>query len=91
MTTLRRQLGLAAVMALVMGDMLGSGIFFTPGELAQVAQSPSRVYFIWSLCGLIVLCGALTLGELASLFPRAGSTYHIMNEAFGPAWGFVKA
>jgi APA family basic amino acid/polyamine antiporter len=78
-------------MAVVMGDMLGSGIFFTPGELAQVAERPWQVYFIWSLCGLIVLCGALTLGELASLFPRAGSTYHIMTEAFGPAWGFVKA
>ncbi len=91
MTTLRRQLGLAAVMAVVMGDMLGSGIFFTPGELARVTERPWQVYFIWSLCGLIVLCGALTLGELASLFPRAGSTYHIMNEAFGPAWGFVKA
>lgn len=91
MTSLRRQLGLAAVMAVVMGDMLGSGIFFTPGELAQVAEHPWQVYFIWSLAGLIVLCGALTLGELASLFPRAGATFHIMSEAFGPAWGFVKA
>lgn len=90
MTTLRRRLGLAAVMAIVMGDMLGAGIFFTPGELAQVAEHPWQVYFIWSLAGLIVLCGALTLGELASLFPRAGATYHIMSEAFGPAWGFVK-
>ncbi len=90
MTTLRRQLGLAAVMAIVMGDMLGSGIFFTPGQLAQVAEHPWQVYFIWSLAGLIVLCGALTLGELASLFPRAGATYHIMSAAFGPAWGFVK-
>ena len=74
MTTLRRQLGLGAVMAIVMGDMLGSGIFFTPGELARVAEHPWQVYFIWSLAGLIVLCGALTLGELASLFPRAGAS-----------------
>jgi APA family basic amino acid/polyamine antiporter len=91
MTGLKRQLGLAAVMAVVMGDMLGSGIFFTPGELARVADSPWQVYFIWSLCGLIVLGGALTLGELASLIPRAGATYHILRESFGPAWGFVKA
>ena len=88
---LRRNLGLAAVIAVVMGDMLGSGIFFTPGELAQSADQRWQVYFIWSLCGLIVLCGALTLGELASLFPRADATYHIMSEAFGPGWGFVKA
>lgn len=89
--TLRRELGLAAVIAVVMGDMLGSGIFFTPGELARVTDRTWQVYFIWSLCGLIVLCGALTLGELASLLPRAGATYHILSEAFGPAWGFVKA
>ena len=88
---LKRNLGLAAVIAVVMGNMLGSGIFFTPGELAQSADQRWQVYFIWSLCGLIVLCGALTLGELASLFPRAGATYHIVSEAFGPGWGFVKA
>ncbi len=90
-STLRRQLGLAAVMALVMGDMLGSGIFFTPGTLAAVADSHWQVYFIWALCGLIVFCGALTLGELASLLPRAGASYHIIAEGFGPGWGFVKA
>ena len=78
-------------MAVVIGDMLGSGIFFTPGELAKDAFHPWQVYFIWTLCGLIVLCGALTLGELASLVPRAGSTFHIMSEAFGPVWGFIKA
>ncbi|HSF19684.1 MAG TPA: amino acid permease [Vicinamibacteria bacterium] len=88
--TLKRQLGLAAVMAVVMGDMLGSGIFFTPGELAAVAERPWQVYLIWGLCGLIVLCGALTLGELASRLPRAGATYHIIAERFGPLWGFVK-
>jgi APA family basic amino acid/polyamine antiporter len=90
MTTLKRQLGLAAVMAVVMGDMLGSGIFFTPGKLAAVAVAPWQVYFIWALCGLIVLCGALTLGELSSLLPKAGASYHIISEGFGPFWGFVK-
>ena len=70
--------------------MLGTGIFFTPGELASVAQSPGQVYFFWGLCGLITLCGALTLAELATLLPRAGATYHIIREGFGPFWGFVK-
>jgi APA family basic amino acid/polyamine antiporter len=90
-SALRRQLGLAAVMAVVMGDMLGSGIFFTPGTLAAVADAPFQVYFIWALCGLIVLCGALTLGELVSLLPKAGASYHIIAAGFGPGWGFVKA
>ncbi len=78
-------------MAVVMGDMLGSGIFFTPGTLAAVADAPFQVYFIWALCGLIVLCGALTLGELVTLLPKAGASYHIIGAGFGPGWGFVKA
>jgi APA family basic amino acid/polyamine antiporter len=76
-------------MAMVMGDMLGSGIFFTPGTLE--ADRPFQVYFIWALCGLIVLCGALTLGELLSLLPKAGASYHIIGAGFGPLWGFVNA
>lgn len=87
--TLKRQLGLAAVVALVAGNMLGSGVFFTPGELAAVAQHPWQVHFIWALCGLITLCGALTLAELCRLLPRAGASYHILREGFGPLWGFL--
>ena len=88
--TLRRQLGLWAVSALVVGDMLGTGIFFTPGELASVAESPWQVYFFWGLCGAITLCGALTLAELTTLLPRAGASYHIIREGFGPFWAFLK-
>ena len=87
---LRRQLGLWAVCALVVGDMLGTGIFFTPGELAAVAQSPWQVYFFWAVCGAITLCGALTLAELTTLLPRAGASYHIIREGFGPFWAFLK-
>lgn len=88
--TLRRQLGLWAVTALVVGDMLGTGIFFTPGELAAVAESPWQVYLFWGLCGAITLCGALTLAELTTLLPRAGASYHIIREGFGPFWAFLK-
>ena len=87
---LRRQLGLWAVSALVVGDMVGTGIFFTPGELASVAQSPWQVYCFWGLCGAITLCGALTLAELTILLPRAGASYHIIREAFGPFLAFLK-
>jgi amino acid transporter len=87
---LRRQLGLAAAAALVVGDMLGTGIFFTPGELASVAESSWQVYFFWALCGAITLCGALTLAELAALLPRAGASYHIIREGFGPFPAFLK-
>jgi membrane complex biogenesis BtpA family protein len=89
--TLKRKLGLSAVLAVVVGDMIGSGIFFTPGELAAVATSEWQVYFFWALCGFIVLCGALTLAELSALIPRAGVSYHALTEAYGPFAGFMQA
>ncbi|MBI3845522.1 MAG: amino acid permease [Planctomycetes bacterium] len=88
--SLRRRLGLAAVLAVVMGDMLGSGIFFTPGELAAHARRPWDVYLLWGLCGAITLCGALTLAELATRLPQAGASYAIIREAFGPFPAFLK-
>lgn len=87
---LSRQLGVGAVVALVAGDMLGAGIFFTPGELAAVAERTWQVYFFWALCGGVVLCGVLTVAELCSVLPRAGATFHIIREAFGPFWAFLK-
>jgi len=89
--TLQRRLGLSAVLAVVMGDMIGSGIFFTPGELAAVATSEWQVYFFWTLCGVITLCGALTLAELSALIPKAGVSYHALTEAYGPFAGFMQA
>jgi APA family basic amino acid/polyamine antiporter len=88
---LQRKLGLAAVLAVVMGDMIGSGIFFTPGELAAVATAEWQVYLFWTLCGFITLCGALTLAELSALIPRAGVSYHALTEAYGPFAGFMQA
>ena len=88
--SLKRQLGLVAVTAIVMGNMLGSGVFFTPGELAAVADRPWQVHFIWALSGVITLCGALTLAELCILLPHAGASYHIIREGFGPFWGFLQ-
>lgn len=87
---LRRELGLAAVTAIVVGDIIGSGIFYTPGEIAALASSTWQVYSIWILCGLIVLCGTLTVAELSTILPRAGATYHMIREAWGPFWGFLK-
>ena len=88
---LKRKLGLTAVLAIVMGDMIGSGIFFTPGQLAMVAREAWQVYFFWGLCGFITLCGALTLAEIASLLPRSGASYHALQEAFGPFFAFMQA
>ena len=81
---------MTAVIAVVVGDMMGSGIFFTPGELASVATARWQVYFFWSLAGVITLSGALTLAELSSRIPRAGASYHVIREGFGPFWAFLK-
>jgi APA family basic amino acid/polyamine antiporter len=86
---LRRLLGFWTVASIVVGDMLGSGVFFTPGELAAVAHATWQVYLLWALAGGITLCGALTLAELSSRMPRAGAPYHIIREGFGPFWAFV--
>lgn len=88
--TLKRRLGFSTVLAVVMGDMLGSGIFFTPGQLAAVVTGEWQVYAFWLLCGLITLCGALTLGELSALLPRPGVAYHALTEAYGPFAGFMQ-
>lgn len=89
-SALRRQLGLAAVAAIVIGNVLGSGIFFVPAELAGAASRSWQIYLLWSLSGFIVLCGALTLAELSTLIPRSGASYHIIREAYGPFLGFLK-
>lgn len=88
--SLQRKLGLAAVAAIVAGDMLGSGIFFAPGELAVVAKANWQIYFFWALAGVIVLCGAVTLAELTVQQPKAGASFHIIREGFGPFWAFIK-
>jgi APA family basic amino acid/polyamine antiporter len=86
---LKRHLGLGAVAAIVVGNMLGSGVFFTPGELAVVADHAWQVHFIWALSGLITLCGALTLAELCAWVPEAGASYHVITRGFGRFWGFL--
>ena len=87
---LRRQLGLVAVMAVVAGDMMGSGIFYTPQELAPIAQATWQIYLFWGLCGVITLTGVMTVGQLGAALPRSGADYHIIREGFGELLGFVK-
>lgn len=88
--SLKRNLGFATIFAIVTGNILGSGLYFTPGELAAVADTEWQVYFFWGLCGIIVLCGALTFAEVSILLPRPGVMYHSLNEAYGPFAGFFQ-
>ncbi len=74
---------------IVIGSIIGAGIFMTPSAIAQELQSPGLVIFVWLLGGVMALCGALTYAELGALMPEAGGVYHYLTQAYGGLWGFL--
>ncbi len=88
-TVLTRQLGLASVTALVIGEVIGVGIFLTPAEMARALGSPLWLLVVWLLMGVMALSGALCYGELAARFPEAGGGYVYLRRAYGPAVAFL--
>ena len=84
-----RRLGVISAAALVVSNMIGTGIFTTTGFLAGDLGSPFWMLVIW-LCGaLVALAGALCYAEMAVNFPRSGGEYVYLSKAWGPAWGFM--
>jgi len=75
--------------ALLVGSVIGSGIFVVPSLVAQRVREPGLVVALWVFSGLLVLCGALTLAELGTMLPRSGGLYVYMREAYGPFWAFL--
>jgi basic amino acid/polyamine antiporter, APA family len=86
---LRRQLGLVAVTALVVGEVVAIGIFLTPAGMARSLGSPFWLLIVWLLMGVMALSGALCYGELAARAPQAGGGYVYLREAYGPAVAFL--
>lgn len=84
-----RRIGPVAAIAIVVSNMMGTGIFTTTGFLAGDLGSPFLVLSIWLVGGLIAVAGALSYVELALNFPRSGGEYVYLSEAWGPAWGFI--
>jgi len=84
-----RRIGIVGATALVVSNMIGTGIFTTTGFLAGDLGSPVMVLLIWIVGGGIALAGALCYVELAINFPRSGGEYVYLTEAWGPSWGFV--
>ena len=83
-------LGLFSATAIVVGEMIGSGIFMSPSQVArQVGPYVGLILALWVACGLVNLCGALTLAELSAMFPQAGGTYVFLREAYGRMWSFL--
>src|SRR5438105_1348270 len=89
MTDLKRSLRLVDGLAMVVGIMVGSGIFRTPGLVAAQLGRPWLTFVAWVLGGALAFLGALCFAELATRHPRAGGKYVYVREAFGPRAGFV--
>ena len=86
---LRRQLGLRAVTAIVVGEVIAIGIFLTPAGMARALGSPFWLLIVWLLMGVMALSGALCYGELAARAPESGGGYVYLREAYGPAVAFL--
>jgi basic amino acid/polyamine antiporter, APA family len=82
-------IGLTTATTLVMGSMIGSGIFIVSADIARLTDSPALLIGAWLVTGFLTITGALAYGELAAMFPRAGGMYVYLKEAFGPLWGFL--
>jgi APA family basic amino acid/polyamine antiporter len=86
---LPRQLGVWSAAAAAVGLTIGSGIFRVPATVAAESGSVGAIALVWVLGGVITLCGALTVAELAAAFPRAGGIYVYLREAYGPLAAFL--
>lgn len=86
---LRRQLGLGSAAALIVGEVIGVGIFLTPAGMAKLLGSPFWFLMIWLVMGAVTLCGALSLSELAARQPDAGGSYVYLRTAYGPGVAFL--
>ncbi len=74
---------------LVMGSMIGSGIFIVSAEIGREVGSPALLIGAWAVAGFMTIVAALSYGELAAMMPRAGGQYVYLREALGPLWGFL--
>jgi len=88
---LSRELGGVAATAIVVGTIIGSGIFLVPSEMMRAVGSPGLVYLAWVLGGVLSFLGALTYAELGAMKPDAGGEYVYVRDAYGPLMGFMYA
>ncbi len=74
---------------LVIGSMIGSGIFIVSADIAKSVGSSGWMIVVWGLTGLLTVAAATSYGELSGMFPKAGGQYVYLREAYGPMWGFL--
>jgi APA family basic amino acid/polyamine antiporter len=88
-TEFTRGLGLFDATMVVVGSMVGSGIFIVSADMARNVGAPGWLLAAWVVAGVLTVVGALSYGELAAMMPRAGGQYVYLREAFSPLWGFL--
>src|SRR5882724_6212695 len=86
-----RELGVSHATSIVVGTIIGSGIFLVPAEMMQAAGSAKLVYLAWLVGGLLSFFGALTYAELGAMKPQAGGEYVYIRDGYGPLAGFLYA
>lgn len=89
MTPPKRRLGLIVTAAIVIANMIGTGVFTSTGFQANSLHDPLTILLAWVVGGLLALCGAAAYAELGSMMPRAGGEYVYLSEAYHPALGFL--
>src|SRR5213592_4429890 len=88
-TSLVRALGPIDATMIVIGSMIGSGIFIVSAESSRLSGAPGWLLLAWALAGLLTITGALCCSELATMMPRAGGVYVFLREAYGRSIGFL--
>src|SRR5690349_9207936 len=88
---LPRKLGVLDTTAIVIGIVIGSGIFVLPNVIAKALPSASAIFAAWTISGILSLCGALAYAELGAMLPRTGGDYVYLRTAYGPMSAFVCA
>ena len=84
-----QSLGLFSSTALVVGSMIGSGIYIVDADIARGTNSPALFLGAWVVTAILTMIGALSYGELAAMMPKAGGQYVYLRESLGPLWGFL--
>ena len=87
--TLLRGLGIIGAASIVVGTIIGTGIFLVPSSIARQVDSVGLVFAVWIVGGLLSLAGALSYAELGAAMPEAGGEYVFLRRAYGPLWGFL--
>src|SRR5579862_3758855 len=84
-----KAIGLYDATMIVVGSMIGSGIFIVAADISRQTGSAGGLLLTWILTGCLTIAAALSYGELAAMFPHAGGQYVYLREAFSPLWGFL--